>query len=190
MSINLNAAVSVEIRDEMMRLRDTIGWSHPEMAHRLRWSITDYTRFRNLKLGIEERYLEYVRAVARAVESVPKPLARAAEGSTQEFEMSEGDEMDHGPQELRVIKRDTITVDLVAEYLEVSASREVSPQERTGALWAIGRLAQRLGVEDDVRAAIIGAKQAAGLLPSGAVRELAEPSSWVPPVSRAPFVNS
>jgi hypothetical protein len=213
--------------DEARRLKDSIGWSWLEFQNRVGWGPRNLMQFKALKLGIDDRWIEYLSDVAAAIESVPVPggstddVTYSVERQPLEEEVAEkmraaglrpADEastVHHMGQEVRVMLLSDIAVKLAAQYREVSIEVEMSQDERSGALWAIGRMAQTLGVADEVKALVKPASRHGNVLPpvferpsnaaAQALRTTPNPVPWTPPqpsrpsiadaAERLPFIN-
>lgn len=147
---------------EVEQLKGVIGWSWNEVANRAGWGPHGLIKVRALKAPIEERWLQYFRDVAFAVQAVPMPT------EVEDAPMHETHELDPATerafrsagmqpaaeqptQEVRVMMLDDIAAKLAAEYVALRRNTEMSPDNREGAQWMIGRLAEQMGVTAEVR---------------------------------------
>lgn len=147
---------------EVEQLKGVIGWSWNEVANRAGWGPHGLIKVRALKAPIEERWLQYFRDVAFAVQAVPMPT------EVEDAPMHETHELDPATerafraaglqpaaeqptQEVRVMMLDDIAAKLAAEYMALRRNTEMSPDNREGAQWMIGRLAEQMGVTAEVR---------------------------------------
>lgn len=154
---------------EVERYKAAIGWGWTEIANRLRWGPPGLQKFRMLRGPIEDKWLDYLRAVADAVQSVPLPGDEAAAdipppilaGSLFEDEPME-DKMraaglmpsapvNAGASEVKVMLLSDITEKLAAEYQDIAREPDIIADEVAGARAMIGRLAQRFGVVTELR---------------------------------------
>ena len=124
--------------DEANTAREAIGWSWMATQAKLGWSVYHLNQIKTLKRQISDAQLSYLKAVAEAVTAIPVP--------EPEPTMS--------PENLRVMLLDDIAAKLADEYLAAKANRDLSGEEVAGALWAIGQLADRMNVADEVRSLI------------------------------------
>ena len=124
--------------DEANTAREAIGWSWMAAQAKLGWSVYHLNQIKTLKRQISDAQITYLKAVAEAVTAIPVPEPEPA--------MS--------PENLRVMLLDDIAAKLADEYLAAKASRELSGEEVAGALWAIGQLADRMNVTEEVRTLI------------------------------------
>jgi hypothetical protein len=165
---NLNMDhISVERVKEVETLKNVIGWSWMEVSKRVGWGPPHLQKFRALKGSIDERWLQYLRIVAEAVASVPVPNDDADEAAQLIEEAAAGEAGDdvagkllasgfhppagNGTEEVRVMLMDDIAKKIAEQYLVVHRDADMNPDERSGARWAIGKLAEAMGVAEDVR---------------------------------------
>lgn len=122
-------------KEEIGILKDAIGWSWVELGQRIGWSPPHLHKFRMGKLDFPEEWVPRLQALARVVPSI----------------MAGGG-----------ISEDEILIEALAgEYRAADNNPEMSPDERAGALWMIGRLASVLQVDEDVRDRLRHASEAA-----------------------------
>jgi|HubBroStandDraft_4_1064222.scaffolds.fasta_scaffold475608_2 hypothetical protein len=123
--------------DEATAARDIIGWSWMTVQARLGWSVYQLNQFKALRRPIADVHLAYLKEVAAAVAAIPVP--------EPEPQM---------PENVRVMLLDDIAAKLADEYLAARANQELTAEQRAGAQWAIGQIADRMSVADEVRALI------------------------------------
>ena len=185
--------------EEVERCKAIIGWGWMELSSRLGWSNAALSKFRTLKDGIPEEWLAYLRAVAEAVEGVPVPTVGASvprddtEQRMRQAGLGPASDLG-GMTEVKVMTLQTIAEKLVAEYRALQADPELSGAERSGALAAVGRVAQRLGVLEEVKAVMAASPvsaPAAGARPWGPPQPAAGlPSRQRPPITREPMTEA
>ena len=182
-----------ETAAEVDRCKDVIGWSWVMVQERLGWSVMDTKRRRELKQEIPLADIQYLRAVAEAVAGVPLPEKARAGGyeapslrAIPDWTRPEPDRFDAPtlpqPTQVRAMLLDDIAAKLAVEYHEIAEMADINADELAGARFAIGKMAERLGVAAQVR----------GLIKVGATQKLVASDlneRWTPPVNqpRAPF---
>lgn len=181
---------------EVEQLKDAIGWSWTEITKRMSWGVAYLTQFRQVKRPIEERWLQYLREVAHAVQSIPLPsdaaepesLEPAVDPFVEEFRKARfHPQAEAEITEVRVMLLDDIAQKLADEYMALRRNSEMSAENREGAQWMIGRLAEQMGVTAEVRRLVVTGPMAAGpATPTPATRmpevQPAPPARpWQPP---------
>ena len=156
---------------EVEQLKAAIGWGWNEISNRIGWGPPGLTKFRGLRAPIEDRWLDYLRAVAEAVQGIPLPAEEAAPNFDADNALIgaggmhyEGDSevdaklraaglrpADTDTKEVRVMLLDDIAAKLAEEYRSIAADAGSSEELRT-ARATISRVAERLGVVDQLRA--------------------------------------
>jgi hypothetical protein len=204
-------AISEEIIRQVEGYKDVIGWSWPTIGERVGLGVIQVANFRKMKLAMTDAQVSYLKAVAEAVAAVPLPEkgtmpapALIWEGNTysdtQEryrYQNPTDERYTHaslqpeafpqiqtGPQ-VRVMLLDDIAAKLADEYHDIAKTADINADELAGARFAIGKMAERFGVEDQVKALIKERKPAPPV-----VAEVTE--RWMPPLNqptRAPFEN-
>lgn len=157
---------------DVERFKAQIGWSWPMVAERLGWGTLHIAKFRTLKLGLSDSQYTYLATVAAAVSAVPLPVEeKTAPKPSFEFTglYPEAPPPGFGPgvnlgqgiapsivhdmgNQVRVMLLDDIAAKLAAEYHDIASVEGISSEELGGARYAIGRMAEKLGVGAEVKA--------------------------------------
>lgn len=188
---------------DVERFKAQIGWSWPMVAERLGWGTLHIAKFRTLKLGLSDGQYTYLATVAAAVSAVPLPVEeKPSPKPSFEFTGLYPEQLatpapaaivhDMGNQ-VKVMLLDDIAAKLAAEYHDIASVEGISAEELGGARYAIGRMAERLGVGAEVKALLREPRTAPSALPS--MFEVKGEALVEPPQNygirpqRAPFEN-
>lgn len=178
---------------EIDRCKQEIGWTWNTLRDWFHFSPSELARIRSGHMEIPEPLLDYLRMVASAVKAIPVPDLKQHQEATDMVENGlraagamPANEAPAQRVDVPVMMMETIAERLVVGYQAFRVDPELSEEERRGAMWAIGQLAERFGVRDKVREMV----KASAPRPTPAVVDepWSIPQSPRPPlVERVPF---
>lgn len=170
----------IDVVKEIESLKNRLGWSWNEFGTRIGWNMVYLSKFRTLKADLKPGWLDYMRAIVAALEAVPVPVdapdpVPMPDPPPPEVQERIGELMggiDRGlrqagytpappqptRQEVHAMLLPDIAEKLAAEYRELQSPRpdsdqaQMSAEERAGAIWMLGKVAERLGVAAEVKA--------------------------------------
>lgn len=157
--------MSVQTIKEVDELKKVIGWSWLEIAARFHWGPPTIAKFRANKMEMNAGQLAYLRAVAAAVSAVPLPDIMGGEMNPKEERVLRAagfappEEAQIAPREpvpLNVIPLDDVARIIAQQYSDLTdgtspEAREMNQDERAGAIWALGKIAESLALSQLVR---------------------------------------
>ena len=188
------------VRNEVERLKNVIGWSWQMVGERLGMTSGQMFAFKALKSDLAAADLDWLRCLADAVAALPRPdtgvsaAAAVAHGEAGAMVSMHGAVAGGGQASdvATAALHGGTAVAVLADLYVGLADTNLTEEQREGAAWAIGQVAERQGLAQEVSERIgllrAQAEEKASSSPRAQIGALASPVAMDRPQrERSPF---